>query len=131
MQAIIDLPIRSDFDGVLASLAEEAVSTRGVGSETARTAAEATRRALRAHLSSKRLTVTDIRRARGYFDAVVRAQAFRHRRTCDARYRRAIGIASLVADLRLGGASPERIRDEVVASFGESALALLEQGRVA
>lgn len=131
MQAIIDLPVRSDLDALLSLLAERAVSTRGVGQETAQAALEATRRAFRLRLGDGRLSEAERHRVRDYFGAVVRTQAFRHRRSCDAPYRRAVGIASLVADLRSGGASTERIRDEVVASFGEEALTVLATGMVA
>lgn len=132
MQTITRTPVPgSTMQSVLEGLMAEAIKTHGIGAETARDAARATRRALGSRMRSEGLGAAETSRVRAYFMAVVRSEAFKRRRNGDAAYRARIKVATLVADLRSVGTPVDRIRDEVVSFFGEGALRMLEDEAVA
>lgn len=132
MQTIIRTSVPgSTMQSVLESLRAEAIQVHGIGAETAREAARATRRALGPRMRSEGLGAAEVRRVNAYFMAVVRSHAFKQRRSADALYRERIKVATLVADLRSVDTPLDRIRDEVVSFFGEDALLVLEAEAVA
>lgn len=131
MRTVLDASgFGTGIHAVLGALVREAEHTLGVSAETALAASRATERAL-GRLHGRNLSAVEQHRVRAYFGAVVRSQAFKRGRGSDARYREAIRVASLVADLRSIDMPSDRIREEVLSFYGEAGLLLMETGQVA